>query len=786
MTTHAVVDIPSNVVPYHFAVGKLGALALPTREDLQARQEAEVERSLDESEGAEGLSFQVVRFGLREAFSEVGRLDLQVMAPSAREILPAEVMGKPASFAWACGTEEARAFRYFHGIVTQFAESGATEGAGFYDVAVMPRPWRLGVRRRSRIFQNLSVPDIASQVLQDGGLSSGTDFKLSLFGTYEPRKYCVQYRESDLNFITRLLEDEGIYYWFEHSDTHETMVLADSPTTHTPAAPFSAVVVQARADDAGSDADDDSDASSATAAAGDGLEERIQSFRFAHALHPGRVHLRDYNFMNSANAPVVEESGWFTEEPEVYDYPGGFYTESRARQLVRVRMEEIDTHTRVAQGRGDFRSLAVGRTFEILDHPRDSYNRKYLCTAVAHRGASQAQIDSEGRPAGMGSSSYENEFVCIPDEVPYRPPRLTPKPVITGVQTAKVVGPPGEEIYTDEFLRIKVQFHWDREGQSDENSSCWLRVVQKWADSGFGSAYIPRIGQEVLVEFVEGDPDRPIVNGCIYNDLHMPPFALPGKKMQTGLRSNTTPGGGGSNEIRLDDSAGGEEVFIHAQKDQNNVVGNNETTNVGNDRTETVGNNETITIGNNRTESVGSNETISVGSNRTETVGANESITIGSNRTETVGANESITVALNRDRNVGISDTINVGAMQAINVGAAQSISVGANQSNSIGANRSSSIGANDDTDVGGNQSTSVGGQKSTTVGKDYVIAVKKDFNAQADKKVLIDGADQVTVQSGKAHIQLKKNGDILIEGKDITIKASGNVTIKGSKILEN
>ncbi len=775
----AVVDIPSDLDPYVFIVGGQGPLEMLTRDELRqirATRRELAERVPESEELPEGqIGFQVRGFDLRDAMSELGVLQVDLMLASDVELPVESVIGKPVMFAWACGTEQERAYRYYHGIVSELSETGGDFGATFYRAVVVPRAWRLTLKTRCRIFQKKSVPEIIKQVLQENNLLDGQDVQFQLSGTYDPRTYCVQYRESDFNFISRLMEEEGISYYFDHTEVKEVLNIVDARPGYPPCVPYDMIVVQTpergeQDEEVQAAAQQVSDALDQMEHA-DELEERLRAFRFNHTVQSGKVRLRDYNFENSNKKPAGQAVGSCTNEPEVYDYPGRFCEDGRGRLLANIRMQELDSLTRVAHGHGNFRSLAAGKTFAIMDHPNPSYNRVYMCTAVSHSGTNENLLGADGQPVGMGGTTYENEFECVPDDAAYRPPRVTPKPVVIGVQTAKVVGPSGEEIYTDKFLRVKVQFHWDLEGQENENSSCWLRVVQPWADKGFGTVILPRIGTEVLVEFLEGDPDRPIANGVVYNDQHMPPFDLPGKKMQTGIKSNTTPGGGGSNEIRLDDSSAGEEIFIHAQKDQNNVVENDETTQIGHDRTEQVGNNETITIGVDRTESVGNNETIS----------------IGANRTENVGGNESITVALTRTRVVGVAESVTIGAAQSITVGASQTNTVGANRTSNIGANDKTSIGANNDTVIGGNQSTSVSGEKSTTVGGDYTIAAKKDLSAQADKNVLIDGGDQITIQSGKSRIQMKKNGDILIEGKDINIKASGNIVMKANKnILQN
>jgi len=424
----------------------------------------------------------------------------------------------------------------------------------------------------------------------------------------------------------------------------------------------------------------------------------------------------------------------------------------------------------------------------------------------------------------------------MPSAQQFRPPRRTPKPQLAGPQTATVTGPGGEEIFTDKYGRVKVQFHWDRRGQRNEKSSCWVSVAYAWAGSNFGAIQVPRIGQEVIVGFLDGNPDSPIVIGRAYNAENMPPWDLPANATQSGILSRSSKGGGygNANAIRFEDKAGAEQVWLHAERNQDievekdethwvghdrtKTVDNDEKVHVKHDRTETVGNNETITIGVNRTEKVGSNEKISIGANRNEEVGANETIAITANRSETVGGNETIavtgnrsitvsasetaTVALQRTHTVGINETITVGAAQEVTVGALQAITVGAAQTVTVGAGQTISVGAAQTTSVGAGRTVKVGAGLSTQVGADEARAIKggrttsvdKDDALKITKNLVIDAGESISFKTGDASITMKKNGTIVIKGKDITLqgsgkincKADGDVVLKGSKVLHN
>src|SRR5260221_3627167 len=391
---------------------------------------------------------------------------------------------------------------------------------------------------------------------------------------------------------------------------------------------------------------------------------------------------------------------------EIYDYPGFYSKKSDGDQLGKTRLQETLAFKSRVSGKSNCRCFTTGSIVEVTDHFRKDMNQKWMLTAVYHHMTMGEAYGSGGNDDGF---VYTNTFECIPASVLFSPARVTPKPSVQGCQTAVVVGPSGEEIYTDKYGRVKVQFQWDREGKRNEDSSLWVGVSHPWAGKGWGGIHIPRIGQEVIIDFLEGDPDQPIVVGRVYHAENMPPWGLPDKKVVSGFKSDSTKGGGGYNEFSMDDTKGNELINVHAQYDQAIRVEHDERTSVGHDRTEDVGNNETITIGVNRTEKVGSNEKINIGLNRTEDVGVNESIHIDANRTEHVGPNETITVDLNRTRVVGVNEAVVVGVAQEITVGGLQAITVGATRKKSVSVNEDVNIGAAQSIDVGANQSTKVG-----------------------------------------------------------------------------
>jgi type VI secretion system secreted protein VgrG len=413
-------------------------------------------------------------------------------------------------------------------------------------------------------------------------------------------------------------------------------------------------------------------------------------------------------------------------------------------------------------------------------------NATYLLTEVQHAASVGDGYDTS--TAAGGEAHYTNSFTCMPYDVPYRPQRLTPKPIVQGPQTATVVGKAGEEIWTDKFGRVKVQFHWDREGRRDENSSCWIRVSHPWAGKGWGAVSIPRMGQEVIVDFLEGDPDQPIITGRVYNAEQMPPYGLPANQTQSGVKSRSSKEGtpDNFNEIRFEDKKGEEQLFIHAEKNQDIEVENDETHWVGRDRRKTIDQDETTEVKRDRTETVGRNESITIGDNRTEKVGKDESITIGDNRTEKVGKDESITIGDNRTEKVGKDESITIGDNRTENVGKNESITIGDNRTEKVGKDESITIGDNRTENVGKDETVSVGNNRSHRIGDNDALSVGKVLS--------ITAGDQITIKTGSASIIMKKDGTITIQGKDITVKGSGKITInanndiimKGQKILQN
>ena len=506
--------------------------------------------------------------------------------------------------------------RIVHGVVDRFEHTGNRGRFGLYSARVVPYLRWLSLERDCRIFQNKSVPDIVKQVLQDSGLPTDRfDFRLK--ESYPPVEYCVQYRETDLDFVSRLLEEEGIFYFFEHSDKKHLLVFADGTVAYKEIAGESGVTYNFSQGMAPK-------------------EECVYRFAFSRQVRSGKMTRRDYNFEKPGLDLKKDEQAKVHEKLEVYDYPGRYVEPDRGKQLSKVRLEESMTYYEAAEGESTCVRLVPGFKFSLTDHERAAYNRDYFLTKLVTRGE-QPQSLQEASGSGSGGFSYSSRFTAIPASVPFRPARVTPKPVVEGIQTAKVTGPSGEEIYTDKYGRVKVHFHWDRVGDQDEKSSCWIRVSSTFAGGQYGSIFTPRIGQEVVVDFLEGDPDRPLITGSVYNADQMPPYALPGEKTKSTTKTNSSLGGKGFNEIRFEDKKGEEQIFVHGEKDADIRIKNDRREWVGQDRHLVVVRDKVEKVERDSHGLVGREERLEVTADRHRKVGGLEAIEVVKSRSLTVG-----------------------------------------------------------------------------------------------------------------------------------------------------
>ncbi len=410
--------------------------------------------------------------------------------------------------------------RYFNGYVTRFGQGGTVGPYTRYLADVRPWLWFLTRTADCRIFQDMTVPDIVKAVFGDHPTA---DFKLELTSSYRKWTYCVQYRETDFNFISRLMEEEGIYYYFRHTDGHDTMVLTDSTSKHTATPgyeklPFVAPEKLVRSD-----------------------IEHVGSWEVERLIQPGVYVHDDYDLERPSvelKTRKVLARSYAPSDYEVYDYPGNYLQTSDGEQYADVRINELGTQFETSRGATNARGLNVGSLFTLEDYPRADQNREHLVVA----GSYDLEFGDYEALGEQARTDYRCSFVAMSSQQQFRPRRRTPKPFVQGPQTAMVVGPGGDEIYTDKYGRVKVQFHWDRYGKKDENSSCWIRVSHPWAGKGWGSVATPRIGQEVIVDFLEGDPDQPIITGRVYNAECQPPFGFPAGAVLSGIKSEHAQG----------------------------------------------------------------------------------------------------------------------------------------------------------------------------------------------------------------------------------------------------
>ena len=496
---------------------------------------------------------------------------------------------------------------YFHGYFWSVRQrAGSQDGLFAYEAELVPFLRFLELNADCRIFHKSTVQEIVSTIFSDRGL---INYHFDLQSALPQREYCVQYRETDLNFVSRLLEEEGIYYFFQHGKDKHEMVLTDKKTG-APSCPAHA------------------SAQYHPVSGGLGIPNPVFTMEALRQMRSGCIGLNDYNY----ETPKVSLSASLDSAPvgTVRDYPGCYATKSDGDRYVRIRLEQEEARFASVSGTSGCAGFRTGHSFQLAGHVQRNLNKQYLLVAVEHAAHNQNyRADSSAH-----SAEYRNVFRAIPSSVQYRPPRLTRKAVVHGTQTAIVTGPEGEEIYTDRCGRIQVRFFWDHENQN----SCWVRVAQIWAGKNWGALALPRVGQEVVVDFLEGDPDRPLVTGSVYNAAQMPPYDLPENKTRSGVRSHSSKGGSTSNcnEIYFEDRTGQEMLFIQAERD-NQIK-------IKHDRSKDIGNDETVKVGHNRTASISVNDSLSVGSDRSASVGKNDSVSVGSDRSADVGKNDSLQV----------------------------------------------------------------------------------------------------------------------------------------------
>lgn len=649
--------------------------------------------------------------------------------------------------------------RWFNGYVFDFRFVRNDAGFTYYQAEL--RPWMAFLRYRqdNYLFHGKTVEEQTALIFGD---YVQADWRVHELGADPVMTDACQFDESDHNYLHRRWEALGWHYWYEHRKDGHTLVLSGDSTACDPI------------DGSGCE----------IAWQGDNGVRKVGMLNFAPVRQIASTQFAassfDFKRPNPLHAelPTLNEQGLpptLTSALEVYEYAGayGFKDAIDGDDFVRLRMQEIEAAAKHFEGTGDDDRVQPGRMFRLTGHrdfsllQQGDEDADFLITEVNHRA-------SNNYAAGAAApSEYSHQLRCLRKKIPWNPGRgfSSTDPKIYGLQTALVVGPAGEEIHTDEYGRVRVQFHWDREGAYDEKSSAWVRVASTWAGSNFGFVAIPRIGQEVLVQFLDGNPDRPLITGRVYNQDNMPPWDLPANKTQTGLLSRSSQGGGyeNANALRFEDKKGQEEVWLHAEKDQRIEVEHCESHSVGVDRSKSIGHNETVSVGNNRSESVGVDETINIGNNRTETVGTNETISVGVNRSETVGVNERVSVGVARSLSVGVKDSTSVGV--------SQSNSVGKKQSNSVGMMRTESIGLLHMQNVGLLHMQSTGMVGTHSVGLYRNDSSGMNWSQSAGEKMTLTVGDTYSVQCGASSLEMKADGTIKLTGTEVTVTGGGSAS---------
>lgn len=723
--------------------------------------------------GWRGAPWHVAAVELHEALSEPYRLILELVVDDLDGAID-PLLGASCELTIGRGA----AGRSVVGLVLELDDLGTLGGRRLVRAVVGPALALLAQQVNTRAWQDRSAVEVLEAVLGEGLAPYRRTLRLALErGDYPRREYCTQFRESDLEFAARLLAEEGISYYFEHEDGAEVLVLVDA-NAKLPA-------LSSRAD---------GDALPVLENAADTApRESVQAFTWTRRLHPTSAVVRDFDFLRP-DAPHGHEARGRDDagrEREVYAHDERAFDGDGARR-VRLRREQLAVAGKVARGSSNATTLQAGLKFRLVDHRRGELDRTYVLTRVVHRG-SCPEVVIERTGAGTGPR-YVNEFECVPDDVPVRPTGAPRKPRVHGPTTATVVGPESEEVHTDEHGRVKVLFPWDRLSPADDTASWWVRVAQGWAGPGWGSLFVPRIGMEVVVEFLDGDPDRPLVTGCVYNGRNPPPYALPADKTKSTIKTNTSPSDGGFNELRFEDQKGVEEVFLHAERDLNAVIKNNKTTTVGGDESDTVTRSRTaavtmedaLTVGMNRAETVGMNRAVTIGMNSALTVGMNHNEQVAMAAARTVGATYQVSVGAAMTEQIGHSKTEHIGDFKAVTTGRGSDEEVGEDKTVEVAEDSSETVGRDKHVDAGENLMQSAGKSLSLSAGERMTLSAGDNLTVVGEKKGLLVIEDQLVIRVGEAAIVMKKNGDILISGAKISVLGTGDVKVRGAKTTAN
>ncbi|MBK9259431.1 MAG: type VI secretion system tip protein VgrG [Polyangiaceae bacterium] len=717
-----------------------------------------------------GDTLDVRQFSIHERLSSLFQVNLVAVSDNP-SIEFDEVVGQPAQFSMSAGMHD----KFWSGICNHFEQVRHEPGGmSTYQFSIVPTLWLLTQRKNYRMHQQISEPDIVLKMLEEWGIKPVEQYDK---GAYKKRKYRVQYNESDYAFMCRMLEDAGITFYFRQGEDETELVLSDAPHSNSKREPSLTFK-------------DDTSLTNAV------HTEFVTSVRMGQRVRPGKYTMRDHDYRKPPTYKLMSmaSKGLAIEEKlERFQYvPGAFLfgtdsgeatpsaddrgktrtDEKEAQLLAQKRLDAKRGSARTATFETNAFDLAPGVVLSITGHGHGALGEDKTLLVV------------ESSLSGTTNGEWSQHCEVRGTDIPFRPELATPRPKTQGVESATVVGPPGEEIHCDEFGRVRVHFHWDRESKMDDSSSCWIHVSQPWGGAGYGGTALPRVGQEVLVDFLGGDPDRPVIVGRVYTNLQKTPYKLPDNKTQTGLRSNSTGGGGGYNEIMFEDAKGKELVNMQAEKDLKKLVKNDESVTIGHDRTKQIGHDDALVVGHDRTRQVVHDEMVQIGNDRTRLVGNNESITVGSNRTKTIGANETLTVGQNQSERIGQNRSVDIGLNHEENIGANMSLSVGGALSETVGKAKTETVALASAETVGGAKALTVGGAYAITVGGMMAtnVALVQSENVGLTKTITV--GNKVTIACGASTITMDKAGTIVVSGKDISVQAQGTVNVDAQGVV--
>jgi type VI secretion system secreted protein VgrG len=700
-----------------------------------------------------------------EKLSEVSRFDLDLLSPSPN-LDPTDFLGAGMTIEII---NQYGNSRYINALVTSFTFQGPDGSSSTqYLYKVQLSSWLFLASKVSdcKIYQRKTIPQIIQEALADFGMP----FELQLSGSYGQQEYVVNYNETILTFIMRLAEDAGIYWWVRHALDSHTIVFCDG--TH-PTLPDYENIAYLTSGTRSLEA-----------------EEYITEWHIQNTVTSGRYRTRGYNFAHpSANLDRtdIDAKGHDNDSLEMYEWTSTYTERDEGGKQVTVKREQQQLDYETITGSCNVRGMAPGYKFTLNSHPRDAANAEYLILSVFY--SFQENHDNAG--AASTVTSWDITFTVMSTDRRYYPPRITKKPIVAGPHVALVTGPAGQEIWCDKWGRVVVHFYWDRYSKKDENSSKFIRVSNNMAGNNFGGMYIPRMGQEVLVVYINGDINLPYIIGRAYNQENMPPWDLPANATQSGILTRSTPDGqyANANAIRFEDKKGAEQVWIQAERNMDTVVEHDETHHVMHDRLKTIDHDETVFVHHDRTETVDNNETITVHNNRQERVDHNETISIGDNRTEDVGKNETLKVGINRSEHIGANETIVIGGGKMETVALAKAETIGLAKALSIGGAYAVTVGGLMNTAVAMAQFEEVGKDKSITVGDNFGTKAGKTFAVQAGgdqgSKLSMD-ADSISLVIGKSSIVMKKTGEIVITGEKIQLVGADSVNFTSPNINNN